>query len=79
MPDEFFTPLTEIHTGGAPVFPELLKRFPEKTHSIYGSSEAEPISHFPATELTPSIEEKIAMDTRHNAKVDYSQLENTEL
>ncbi|MGY8660528.1 MAG: AMP-binding protein [Verrucomicrobiales bacterium] len=60
MPDEFFTPLTEIHTGGAPVFPELLKRFPEKTHSVYGSSEAEPISHFPGTELTPSIEEKIA-------------------
>lgn len=61
MPDEFFEPLTQIHTGGAPVFPELLLRHPQKTHSVYGSSEAEPISHFSGQEHTPEILEKIAL------------------
>lgn len=60
MPDEFFAPLSKIYTGGAPVFPELLKRFPPKFHSVYGSSEAEPIAHFAGTDLTPAIEKRIA-------------------
>jgi len=59
MPDEFFEPLTELYTGGAPVFPEVLKRFPEKSHAVYGSSEAEPIAHFSGTELTAGVEETI--------------------
>ncbi|MES2658214.1 MAG: AMP-binding protein [Verrucomicrobiota bacterium] len=42
-----------LYTGGAPVFPDLLRRLrcalPEASiHSVYGSTEAEPIAHFPA-------------------------------
>ena len=55
MPDEFFAPLHEIYTGGAPVFPDLLSRFPDKFHAVYGSSEAEPIAHFAARDFTPEI------------------------
>lgn len=60
MPDEFFAPLNQVYTGGAPVFPELLQRHPSKINSVYGSSEAEPISHFSGLELTPEIMDKIA-------------------
>lgn len=60
MPDEFFTSLVEIYTGGAPVFPCLLSRFPKKFHAVYGSSEAEPISHFHGSDLSPEIREIIA-------------------
>ena len=45
----------KLFTGGAPVFPDLLRRLrqalPDATiHSVYGSTEAEPIAHFPADE-----------------------------
>lgn len=43
----------KLYTGGAPVFPDLLRRLREalpdaRIHSVYGSTEAEPIAHFPA-------------------------------
>ncbi|MDX1680228.1 MAG: AMP-binding protein, partial [Akkermansiaceae bacterium] len=43
----------QIFTGGAPVFPDLLKRLQEalpkaRIESVYGSTEAEPIAHFAA-------------------------------
>lgn len=43
----------KIFTGGAPVFPDLLRRLraalPDAViHSVYGSTEAEPIAHFSA-------------------------------
>lgn len=43
--------LRKIYTGGAPVFPDLLRRMrgalPNAViHSVYGSTEAEPIAHF---------------------------------
>ena len=43
----------KVYTGGAPVFPDLLRRLrnalPEaRIHSVYGSTEAEPIVHFAA-------------------------------
>lgn len=45
----------KIFTGGAPVFPDLLRRLcaalPEAAiHSVYGSTEAEPIAHFSTSE-----------------------------
>jgi acyl-CoA synthetase (AMP-forming)/AMP-acid ligase II len=45
----------KIFTGGAPVFPELLRSLrtalPDAAiHSVYGSTEAEPIAHFSADE-----------------------------
>ena len=45
----------KLYTGGAPVFPDLLRRLrtalPDADiHSVYGSTEAEPIAHFPADE-----------------------------
>jgi len=47
--------LDKLYTGGAPVFPDLLRRLvaalPDaKIHSVYGSTEAEPIAHFSASE-----------------------------
>jgi acyl-CoA synthetase (AMP-forming)/AMP-acid ligase II len=50
----------KVFTGGAPVFPDLLRRLrdalPEACiHSVYGSTEAEPIAHFPADEETGSL------------------------
>jgi acyl-CoA synthetase (AMP-forming)/AMP-acid ligase II len=47
--------LRKVFTGGAPVFPDLLWRLrnalPEaEIHSVYGSTEAEPIAHFSADE-----------------------------
>ncbi|HEX7261120.1 MAG TPA: AMP-binding protein [Luteolibacter sp.] len=43
----------KIYTGGAPVFPDLLRRLRQALpaahiHSVFGSTEAEPIAHFPA-------------------------------
>ncbi|WP_411826480.1 AMP-binding protein [Luteolibacter sp. AS25] len=43
----------KIYTGGAPVFPDLLAKLltalPNASiHSVYGSTEAEPIAHLPA-------------------------------
>lgn len=43
----------KLYTGGAPVFPDLLRRLRRTLpgaciHSVYGSTEAEPIAHFPA-------------------------------
>lgn len=45
----------KVFTGGAPVFPDLLRRLraalPDAAiHSVYGSTEAEPITHFSANE-----------------------------
>ena len=45
----------KVYTGGAPVFPDLLRRLGEAlpgacVNSVYGSTEAEPIAHFPASE-----------------------------
>jgi olefin beta-lactone synthetase len=45
----------KVFTGGAPVFPDLLRRLREALpdaaiHSVYGSTEAEPICHFSANE-----------------------------
>ncbi len=47
----------KVFTGGAPVFPDLLRRLRDALpdaliHSVYGSTEAEPIAHFPADEET---------------------------
>ena len=48
-----FPTFGKLYTGGAPVFPDLLRRLREmlpdaRIHSVYGSTEAEPIAHFPA-------------------------------
>ncbi len=45
----------KVFTGGAPVFPDLLRRLRDALpdaciHSVYGSTEAEPIAHFPVDE-----------------------------
>ncbi len=50
--------LTQILTGGGPVFPSLLKQieaaFPNaEVISVYGSTEAEPIAHISNKEVTP--------------------------
>ncbi len=55
----------KIFTGGAPVFNDLLARLsaarPQAlVHSVYGSTEAEPIAHFPAEELVTEISEVTA-------------------
>ncbi|MCX6865135.1 MAG: AMP-binding protein, partial [Verrucomicrobia bacterium] len=47
----------KIFTGGAPVYPDLLRRLraavPDAAiHAVYGSTEAEPIAHFPAAEAS---------------------------
>ncbi|WP_279384431.1 AMP-binding protein [Geotalea toluenoxydans] len=46
-----------VFTGGAPVFPDHLERFTAtfadaKVVAVYGSTEAEPIAHIAAQELT---------------------------
>ncbi|NJM38043.1 MAG: AMP-binding protein [Akkermansiaceae bacterium] len=56
----------KIFTGGAPVFPDLLRRLQAAlpgafVDSVYGSTEAEPISHFPAADAD---EETAAMTRR---------------
>jgi olefin beta-lactone synthetase len=50
----------KIYTGGAPVFPDLLRKLsaalPDaRIHSVYGSTEAEPIAHFEADDLGSEI------------------------
>jgi len=50
--------LHKLYTGGAPVFPDLLRRLvaalpSAKIYSVFGSTEAEPIAHFPASEADP--------------------------
>ena len=50
----------KIFTGGAPVFPDLLRRLQSalpaaEIHSVYGSTEAEPIAHLPAHEYDESL------------------------
>lgn len=54
--NEGMFPLNKLYTGGAPVFPDLLDRLHNSlptalVHSVYGSTEAEPIAHFPADSL----------------------------
>lgn len=50
-----FGGMRKIYTGGAPVFPKLLRRLqgaaPQaEVEAVYGSTEAEPIAHIAATE-----------------------------
>ncbi len=47
----------KLYTGGAPVFPDLLRRLrrvlPDShIHAVYGSTEAEPIAHFSADQAS---------------------------
>ncbi len=47
----------KVFTGGAPVLPDLLRRLRlelpgASIHAVYGSTEAEPIAHFPADEAS---------------------------
>lgn len=56
MPD-----FRKIYTGGAPVFPDLLRclriALPSATiHSVYGSTEAEPIAHFRADQVSGEVD-----------------------
>ena len=49
--------LRKIYTGGAPVFPRLMRRLQEaapeaQVAAVYGSTEAEPIAHIRAQEIT---------------------------
>ena len=49
--------LTRIYTGGAPVFPKLLRRLHTaapraEVEAVYGSTEAEPIAHITADSIT---------------------------
>ena len=53
-----------FYMGGAPVMPSLLhklhKKFPQTSlHVLYGSTEAEPISHYELGALTQEIEQKM--------------------
>ena len=46
-----------VLTGGGPVYPDLLRRLADRVpevYSIYGSTEAEPIAHITAAEITPA-------------------------
>ena len=53
-------PLSEIYTGGAPVFPRLLEQLANavavggKAVAVYGSTEAEPIAHIAWNEISPA-------------------------
>jgi len=58
-------PLHTVFTGGGPVFPELIDRMhaarPDlRVCCVYGSTEAEPIAHLDATEITS--DDRAAMD-----------------
>ena len=53
-------PLQRIYTGGAPVFPDLLRRLrtalPDaEIHSVFGSTEAEPIAHHHPDEAAAAL------------------------
>ena len=57
---EGMPPMEKIYTGGAPVFPDLLRRLrgalPDAAiHSVYGSTEAEPIAHVSAKNVGEEI------------------------
>ena len=61
LPDSVLVRLSQIFTGGAPVFLDLLDRFNHlgiDATVVYGSTEAEPISHFGAHELTERHRQK---------------------
>lgn len=52
-------PLAAIFTGGGPVMPNLLERLRERLPNadivaVYGSTEAEPIAHLHARDITPA-------------------------
>jgi acyl-CoA synthetase (AMP-forming)/AMP-acid ligase II len=54
---EAFARLGKIYTGGAPVFPKLLRRLQQaapraEVEAVYGSTEAEPIAHLAADAIT---------------------------
>ncbi len=57
--------LRQIHTGGAPVFPDLLARLTDaaapgaEVVAVYGSTEAEPIAHIARAEM--SVADGVAM------------------
>lgn len=51
-------PFRRVYTGGAPVFPGLLKRLQRvlpdgEVHVLYGSTEAEPIAHTGVSDVQP--------------------------
>lgn len=53
--------LGKLYTGGAPVFPVLLRRLKVElpwalVHAVYGSTEAEPIAHFSAGDADDSTD-----------------------
>jgi olefin beta-lactone synthetase len=55
-PDAFAS-LQKLYTGGAPVFPKLLRRLQQaapraEVEAVYGSTEAEPIAHIAAGNIT---------------------------
>lgn len=57
--------LAKIYTGGAPVFPDLLKRLQEALPSaevtaVFGSTEAEPMTHLGAAEYDSRLLERTA-------------------
>lgn len=53
--------LHSLFTGGGPVFPDLLDRLSTYTTTcVYGSTEAEPIAHLPAAEITPEHRARMA-------------------
>lgn len=54
--------LRAIFTGGGPVFPDLIDRLVERypdagIHAVYGSTEAEPIAHLEASDITDADRE----------------------
>ena len=56
--DERVATLTDVYSGGAPVFPVVLAEFGRiataaRLHVVYGSTEAEPIAHLEAAMTTP--------------------------
>jgi acyl-CoA synthetase (AMP-forming)/AMP-acid ligase II len=58
--------LRKVHTGGAPVFPRLLDELRALAPNaavvaVYGSTEAEPIAHLDAREITPA--DRLTMET----------------
>lgn len=59
------SPLRKVFTGGAPVFPPLLERLSRslgkaaQVTAVYGSTEAEPIAHLTAEEITESDREQM--------------------
>jgi acyl-CoA synthetase (AMP-forming)/AMP-acid ligase II len=54
--DNLELPRMRIYTGGGPVFPSLLSRlhskFQQNPIAVYGSTEAEPIAHLSAADIT---------------------------